>query len=475
MAVGVQTFVEHADAGTRLDTLAAKVRLDLARLDYPNREWLPAIWQTEVPADHDVVVVGAGQGGLAVALALWRERVRNVLVIDRAEEGQEGPWITFARMVTLRTPKYLTGPDAGIADMTFAAWYAARFQGPDWDSLERIPRPMWMEYLTWCRRVIPVDVRNRTELLRIEPDGPGRLLLRLETPDGPATLTTRKVVLANGLEGSGLWHTPPTLSEKLPRGSWAHTSDRIDFEVLRGRRVGVLGIGASAVDAALAAANAGADVDLFHRRQPVLGERRGWVENLGFLRHFADLPDATKWRAMHGYFSAGTPAPASSFERMAEHPGIRVHSGEPWKTTSGGDPVTVATPEGRYDFDFLIFGTGIRVDPDLRPELAAFRGQIACWADRYTPPGGLESATMGRYPYLGSGAELTEKSPGAAPHLGRIHVFNWGATISQGISSSSITGMKFGMERIIRGITRDFYFGFADEHVRSFPAGIAAG
>ena len=137
--------------------------------------------------------------------------------------------------------------------------------------------------------------------------------------------------------------------------------------------------------------------------------------------------------------------------------------------------MTVATPAGHYDFDFLIFGTGIRVDLDLRPELEAFRGQIACWEDRYAPPIGLESASMVRYPYLGLGAELMEKSPCAAPHLGRIHVFNWGATISQGISSSSITGMKFGMERIVRGITRDFYLAFADEHVRSFPAGIAAG
>ena len=52
-----------------------------------------------------MLIVGAGQSGLVTAFGLMRERVRNILVIDRAPEGKEGPWVTFARMPTLRSPK----------------------------------------------------------------------------------------------------------------------------------------------------------------------------------------------------------------------------------------------------------------------------------------------------------------------------------------------------------------------------------
>ena len=63
------------------------------------------------PATHgsgrhgfDVVIVGARQSGLTIGLALKREGVRNVLLLDRNPPGYEGPWETFARMAVLRTP-----------------------------------------------------------------------------------------------------------------------------------------------------------------------------------------------------------------------------------------------------------------------------------------------------------------------------------------------------------------------------------
>ena len=71
--------------------------------------------------------MGAGQSGLCIAFALMRDRVRNVLVIDRAPEGREGIWAGFARMPTLRSPKDQTGPDLGIPSLTFEAWYDAAY------------------------------------------------------------------------------------------------------------------------------------------------------------------------------------------------------------------------------------------------------------------------------------------------------------------------------------------------------------
>ncbi len=91
----------------------------------------------------DALIVGAGQSGLVTAFALMRERVRNILAIDRAPAGKEGPWVTFARMPTLRGPKDQTGPDLGIPSLTFQAWYEAQHGAAAFASLHLIPSVDW--------------------------------------------------------------------------------------------------------------------------------------------------------------------------------------------------------------------------------------------------------------------------------------------------------------------------------------------
>ena len=75
---------------------------------------------------YDVIVGGAGQGGLACAFGLMRERVENLLVVDENPLDRAGPWLNYARMRTLRTPKHLTGPDLGIPSLTPRAFYEAK-------------------------------------------------------------------------------------------------------------------------------------------------------------------------------------------------------------------------------------------------------------------------------------------------------------------------------------------------------------
>ena len=65
--------------------------------------------------------------GQTAAFALLREGVRNMRCLDRAPRGGEGPWTTFARMDILRSPKHLTGPDLGVAALTYRAWHEAKF------------------------------------------------------------------------------------------------------------------------------------------------------------------------------------------------------------------------------------------------------------------------------------------------------------------------------------------------------------
>jgi ferredoxin len=69
---------------------------------------------------------------------------------------------------------------------------------------------------------------------------------------------------------------------------------------------------------------------------------------------------------------------------------------------------------------------------------------------RYTPPPGEEDSYQGTAPYLGPAFQFLEKTPGAARVLGRIHNFTYGATLSMGLSASSISGMKYGLPRLTK-------------------------
>ncbi len=74
-----------------ITVLEARVRRDIEMTAHPRMDWMePRLYRGQ-PA-LDVLIVGAGQSGLCIAFALIRDRVRNILVIDRAQEGREGIW-----------------------------------------------------------------------------------------------------------------------------------------------------------------------------------------------------------------------------------------------------------------------------------------------------------------------------------------------------------------------------------------------
>jgi hypothetical protein len=128
-------------AATGLPALEAKVRRDLEVLAYPAKAWVDPVQGPAGEPVLDCAIVGGGQFGLALAFGLARERVENVQVFDAAVEGFEGPWMTFAQMETLRTPKDLTGPDLGVPSLSFRAWYEAQHGAEGWAALGRSPAP----------------------------------------------------------------------------------------------------------------------------------------------------------------------------------------------------------------------------------------------------------------------------------------------------------------------------------------------
>jgi len=431
--------------------LSRQVEAELALFEYPVTDWVRPFPGPDGAPVHNVVVVGGGQAGLAVAFGLRREHISGVVVLDENPEGLEGPWITYARMITLRTLKFLTGPDQGLPSLTFRRWHGARYGAAAWDDLVRIDKADWMRYLNWFRRTLKVPVRNNVRLRLIEPAG-ALWSLHLDTQDGPEVVLTREVVLATGLEGAGVRRVPDFVTPTLPRDVWAHTADRIDFLALRGQRVAVMGGGASAYDnAATALEAAAAHVDIFIRRDavPMINPYRA-LESSGFWGNFADLDDAVRWRFMHRLLSFPMPPPRDSVERVMRHDNVSVHFASPVLEARPG--VRLRTPSGWHDVDFLILGTGFGVDLGARPEFAAIADRIDTWSDRYTPPEDKADVEMGRHPYVGAGFELM----GALPELRRIRMFNAGSMVSTGPVSTGLNGMPFGLPRLIKHISRDF-------------------
>jgi len=454
-----------------LDALAAVVRRDLNYTGYPAHAWIPPRLKNGQRV-LDVAIIGAGQGGLGVGFGLMREKITNIELFDRNPEGREGPWVTFARMITLRTPKHVTGPDYGIPSLTPRAWYEAQHGRAGWEALGKIPREMWQAYLDWFRGVTQLPVSNETEVVAIVPEG-DCLRLELKTREGAALRYARKVVLATGIDGNGRWQIPEFIRAAVPAERFAHTAQEIDFARLAGKRIGVLGAGASAFDNAATALEAGAaSVALCLRRReiPRVNPYR-WMESSGFLGHYAEMPDLLRWRFIRHIFDLNQPPPQDTFWRCRRHENFSWHTFCPWTGVAmQGEEIVVATPKGEMRFDFLIIGTGFEIDLTLRPELREVAPLAATWADRFTPPPGEESRLLSGHPYLGDAFQLTEKVAGSAPYLADIHNFTFGATPSMGLSGASISGMKYGVRRLVAGLARDLYVADAERHLASLVA-----
>ena len=455
-----------------LTALEAEVRADLAKTAHPTAAWLaPKAGPDGQPA-LDVLIVGAGQSGLATAFGLLRSQVTNILVLDKSEEKREGPWLTYARMHTLRSPKQFTGPDLDISSLTYQSWHEARFGADDWLDLDLISREAWAEYLIWFRRVVDLPVRNGCEVVDIAPASGGLLAVKVETTAVVETIFARKIVLATGQEGMGDWTVPEPLRH-LPQSLCAHTAQPIDFARLRGKNVAVIGAGASAFDNAATALEAGAAaVHLLCRRAEIqVIQPYRWLTFRGFLRHFSDLDDAWRWRFMRAILEMREGFPQATYDRCARHANFHLHDGAPIESASATDHgVELQTPKGAFTADFVICGTGIDMNFAGRRELQNCAANIAVWADRYQPPADERSPRLGRFPYLADDYALTERVAGATPWIANIHVFAIASTMSFGPSGSSINAMTTAVPKLVYGLTRGLFRADIERHWASFRA-----
>jgi len=319
---------------------------------------------------------------------------------------------------------------------------------------------------------VDLPVRNGCEVVEISPASGGLLAAKVRLDDGVDTIFARKIVLATGQEGMGDWTIPEPLRH-LPSSLCAHAAQPIDFAGLRGRRVAVIGAGASAFDNAAAALEAGAaEVQLFCRRAEIqVIQPYRWLTFRGFLRHFCDLDDAWRWRFMRAVLEMREGFPQATYDRCARHANFHLQEGAPIEAaqeTPGG--VELQTPRGAFAVDFVICGTGIDMNFAGRPELRNCAANIATWADRYQPPPDERSPRLGRFPYLADDYAMMERVAGETPWIADVHVFAIASTMSFGASGSSINAMTTAVPKLVHGLTRGLFRADVERHWASFRA-----
>jgi cation diffusion facilitator CzcD-associated flavoprotein CzcO len=448
----------------RTAELAEQARADLALLAYPSTAWVDRMKAADGTPIHAVIVVGGGQSGLAIAATLRREGVDDVIVLDRQPAGYEGVWETFARMRELRTPKALNGMDFGCPSLSVQRWYDARFGDGAFAAIDRIPRSAWMEYLRWYRATLALAVENDTEVIDIRPasgviavdavhDGRGRALL------------ARTVVIASGYDGAGRWRVPQFVTSALPPDRYDHTNGPIDFDRLRGRRLAVLGHAASAFDNANWALDRGAaSVDLCFRREriPRVNPHR-FLETAGTMTHFCALPNDVRWRVGRYFRLVDQPPPVHTFTTASRRANFRLHPGRPWRAVRlEADEIVIDTPQGELRTDHLLLGTGAEIDLDARRELRSLVPAILRWRDRFVPAPDEHEARLAALPYLDDHYGFMATGPDDR-WVERVICFNAASFLSHGPHSTSISGHRHCVPRVVRGITRRLFRDQQDE------------
>jgi cation diffusion facilitator CzcD-associated flavoprotein CzcO len=465
-----------------LAALEQRLAYELACLQLPAARWTPVREHAGQPV-ADVAIIGAGMAGLALAAALVH-RGMAVAVYDEAPEGLEGPWATTARMETLRSPKQLAGPALGIPSLTFRAWFEAQFGRTAWEALDKIPRLQWMDYLRWYRRALGLVVHNGHRVTDVWPHGErggveGLVELRIEHAGRAFGAWARRVVLATGRAGlGGNW--VPAWVHRLPRARWAHSADELDYATLRGRRVGVVGAGASAMDSAATALEEGAArVHLLVRRRdiPRINKGKG-AGSPGFVHGHARLPDPWKWRIRHYIHVQQVPPPRNSTQRVSRHANAFFHLGCAVEgAEERGGALQVRTSAGPIELDFLVFATGFAIDWAQRPMLRHIAPHVRTWGDRFEPGPGQHDDELAASPDLGPDFEFRPRASGreagddaACPGLGRIHCFCYPAALSLGVITGDIPAISEGALQLAAGLAGLLYAEDVEHHFARMEA-----
>ncbi len=324
----------------------------------------------------EVAIVGAGPYGLSLAAHL---QARGIYF------GIFGPPMEVWRQhmpqgMLLKSDGFasnLSDPDGGFTLKQFC-----QARGIPYDDT-RIPVPLetFVNYgLAFQERLVPhLDARRVT---KIERTAGG---FHLQVEDG-AGFEARRVVIAVGI--SHFAYVPGLLSH-LPKELLTHSSAHRDCSVFRGKKVTIIGAGASAVDMAALMHESGVDVTLvasasnirFHDkpasgrrslwqrlRNPSSGLGPGWKSRIytdapGMFRH---LPVNVRLRIVKNHLG---PAPGWPMKERVQGkvPMLLGYSIAQAVASNGGVRLSLRAEDGNFhehETEHVIAATGYK--PDLR-------------------------------------------------------------------------------------------------------------
>lgn len=466
-----------------LDDLEKQLQYHLSLLRLPEPNW-PTPRMHKDKKIYDVVIIGAGMSGACAAAALKMRGIHNIVLLDNAQAEQEGPWATFARMLTLRSPKELTGPALGIPMLTFQAWYTAQHGKDGWDALDRIPRLVWHDYLQWYKKVLQLPVLNKQQLLSINSINTSQLntpIAQLKIRDNTTGNTqhyyARHVILSLGMGGFG-GPNIPNWAHNLPKELWHHSSEIIiSPDTFKAQRLVVIGGGDSALDVVATALENGAQqVDLCIRGDAYT--HINYSKALGHSGHregYAHLTAAQK-SALLGFLARhATPPSRGTVARVItaaqQRPeAFNIHfEYEIQQAQYNGNQLLLRGPKQGLEHsliaDSLILATGYKTDPRLRPELHSLVPHLRFYEANALAPN--VPSQGGVYPVLNQDFSFQARPDANYPLLSQIHCFMHAAILSVGRICGDIPGISHGANQMAQGIAAKIYQTEFDQELKA--------
>jgi cation diffusion facilitator CzcD-associated flavoprotein CzcO len=320
----------------------------------------------------DVAIIGAGPYGLALAAHLEAAGVERVVFGHPLTAWRDH---MPAGMLLKSEP---IGSDIAAPTEGYSLRAFCELSGIDYvDSGTPVSLETFLRYSDWWVSLVP-DIQ-RTLITQLSRTNNG---FQLITEDG-AELSARRVVVGTGLLPFA--YIPEELGA-LPGDMVSHASEHTDLSLLKGKRVGVVGAGQSAMETAALLHESGVEVELITRRdqlkfakpnpvprpfgssvlRPVTKLGEGW-HCWGYY-HLADgfkaLPP--EYRVYKAYQSFG-PGGSWWLRRRIEG-AVPVRSGVSILAARATDSGARLTFDGKdrdaATYDHLIAGTGYRFDVD---------------------------------------------------------------------------------------------------------------
>ena len=346
--------------------------------------------------DHEVVIVGSGFAGIGQAIALKRKGIDDFVILEKAS-SLGGTW---------RDNTY-PGCACDIASHLYSFSYEPN---PHW-SRAYSPAAEIRDYLERCSTTYGIDPHlrfNRSLEAARYDEASGIWTLTIAGPDAtPGSrrheIRCRALVLALGALHEPAYPDIPGLDGFT--GSSMHTALWDSSVPLQGKRIGVLGTGASTIQVVPAIADEAAELTVFQRTPPWILPKQDREFSAAAQERFARIPLLARAERARIYWKnesrvvafASRPALMRLVEMVARRhlrrqvpdatlraqltpaytigckrilvssdyypalnrPNVRLE-------TSAIDHVdgrTVVTRDGaRHDFDVLILGTGFRLN-----------------------------------------------------------------------------------------------------------------